>query len=102
MIPLTLSLLAIFTAGAIAYTLTISAARREKYREAVEHWQNAYADKLTRSGDIARAKIARDDFRAQELKAEIARLKARKKKHGHLVAELKAITERRLLWERGA
>ena len=42
------------------------------------------------------------DRRVAELRAEIATLKARKKKHSHLVAELQALMNRKLLWEQGA
>ena len=42
------------------------------------------------------------DRRVAELKAEIAKAKASKKRHSHLVAELQALMNRKLLWEQGA
>ena len=42
------------------------------------------------------------DRRVAELKAEISKAKASKKRHSHLQAELQQLVARRLIWERGA
>ena len=87
--------LALLLAGAYAWKLAWN-------RSAAIAWAKACDTKLDAADKLQAAKRARDDFRAAELRREIASLKASKKKHSHLVAELQALMNRKLLWEQGA
>jgi len=88
-------LLVVTLAAAYAWKKTCEAV-------AVERWQKVYADKLEKAHNVQAAARARDGARAAELTAEIARLRKNKKRHSHLVAELHALTSRRVLWGQGA
>jgi len=87
--------LALLLAGAYAWKKTADAI-------AFSRWQKSHLDMMEAARKLQAAKRARDEFLAAELRREIAKAKASKKKHSHLVAELQTLTNRRLLWEQGA
>ena len=88
-------LLAVILFGLLAWRKARDAANTEA-------WQRAYEDKLVKAEAVQLAARCRDNFRIAELKTDIAKAKSQKKRHSHMQAELQALMNRRLLWERGA